>query len=73
MNEFSAKDFGEFEEQARKLGITPSQLLKSIITGKSTEEIKRDFIRATWPNSIRKGWKASATGFGKLGRRRRDL
>ena len=52
MNEFSAKDFGEFEEQARKLGITPSQLLKSIITGKSTEEIKRDFIRATWPKPV---------------------
>src|SRR6266404_5482122 len=52
MNEFSAEDFGEFEEEARKLGITPSQLLKSIITGKSTEEIKRDFIRATWPKPV---------------------
>ena len=49
MDKFSREDFERFEKKARALGLTPSQLLESIITGKSPEEVKGNFARPPWP------------------------
>ncbi len=49
MDKLSREDFERFKKRARKLGLTPSQLLESIITGKPPEEVKGNFIRPSWP------------------------
>jgi hypothetical protein len=49
MERLSHEDFERFETRARKLGLTPSQLLESIITGKSPEEVKDDFTPIPYP------------------------
>ena len=49
MERLSREDFERFEKRARKLGLTPNQLLESIITGKSPEDAKGDFTRTPWP------------------------
>jgi hypothetical protein len=46
---FHAKTSNDSKKRARKLGLTPSQLLESIITGKPPEEVKGFFIRPSWP------------------------
>jgi hypothetical protein len=49
MDKLSREDFERFEKRARKHGLTPIQLLESIITGKSPEEVKGNFARPPWP------------------------
>jgi len=47
-HKLSREDFERFEKRARKLGLTPSLLLESIITGKPPEEVKGNFTRPSW-------------------------
>jgi hypothetical protein len=49
VDKFSPEDFERFEKRARKLGLTPSQLLEKHLTGDSPEEVKGDFTPIPYP------------------------